>query len=54
MILRIDRIVNRDGVSVEEAKKHLRMREESNLGKWSAMYTVDQKDFGILSIMTSL
>lgn len=43
--LRIDRIVNRDGVSVEEAKKHLRMREESNLGKWSAMYNVDQKDF---------
>ena len=43
--LRIDRIVNRDGVSVEEAKKHLRMREESNLGKWSAMYNVGEKDF---------
>lgn len=43
--LRIDRIVNRDGVSVEEAKKHLCMREDSNLGKWSKMYSVDQKDF---------
>lgn len=43
--LRIDRIVNRDGVSVAEAKTHLRKREDSNLGKWSAMYKIDQKDF---------
>ncbi len=39
--LRIDRIVNRDGVAVEEAKKHLREREETNLGKWKRMYGVD-------------
>jgi predicted cytidylate kinase len=43
--LRIDRIVNRDNVSVEEAKEHLKNREESNLGKWSSMYHVDVSDF---------
>ena len=38
--LRIDRIVNRDGVSVEDAKKHLWEREEANLSKWKRMYGV--------------
>lgn len=38
--LRIDRVVNRDNLSVEEAKKHLREREEANLGKWERMYGV--------------
>lgn len=36
--LRIDRIVNRDNVSVEEAKQHLWQREEANLTKWKRMY----------------
>ena len=36
--LRIDRIVNRDNVSVDEAKQHLRQREEANLSKWKRMY----------------
>lgn len=39
--LRIDRIVNRDNISVEEAKKHLFGREEANVGKWQRMYGVD-------------
>lgn len=38
--LRIDRIVNRDNATVEEAKNHLREREEANLGKWSKLYGV--------------
>ena len=38
--LRIDRVVNRDSLSVEEAKKHLREREEANIGKWERMYGV--------------
>ncbi len=38
--LRIDRVVNRDNLSVEEAKKHLREREEANLEKWKRMYGV--------------
>ncbi len=43
--LRIDRVVNRDNLTVEEAKRHLRNREESNLAKWSRMYGVDPRDF---------
>lgn len=36
--LRIDRIVNRDNLTVEEAKHHLQEREEANLAKWKRMY----------------
>ena len=39
--LRIDRIVNRDNLTVEEAKHHLSEREEINLSKWKRMYHVD-------------
>jgi len=38
--LRIDRVVNRDNLSVEEAKVHLRQREDANIGKWKRMYGV--------------
>jgi len=38
--LRIDRLVNRDNLSVEEAKDHIRMRQETNLTKWKRMYGV--------------
>ena len=37
-VLRIDRIVNRDEISVEEAKEHLFEREDNNRSKWSRMY----------------
>jgi cytidylate kinase len=36
--IRIDRIVNRDQVSVTEAKKHIQGRYQANLEKWSRMY----------------
>lgn len=36
--LRIDRVVNRDNLTVEEAKHHLQEREEANLAKWKRMY----------------
>lgn len=39
--LRIDRVVNRDNLTVEEAKNHLREREITNLTKWKRMYGVD-------------
>lgn len=39
--LRIDRVVNRDNITVEEAKTHLREREDANVGKWKRMYGVD-------------
>jgi cytidylate kinase len=38
--LRIDRVVNRDNISVQDAKDHLFMREEANLSKWKRMYGV--------------
>lgn len=37
--LRIDRVVNRDGLTVEDAKKHIREREKENLEKWIRMYS---------------
>lgn len=36
--VRIDRLVNRDKMAVEEAKKHLKTREEENLKKWGGLY----------------
>lgn len=36
--VRVDRIVNRDNVSVDKAKDHIFEREEKNLGKWTRMY----------------
>ncbi len=36
--VRIDRIVNRDKMTIEEAKLHLKTREEENLKKWEKLY----------------
>lgn len=36
--VRVDRIVNRDEVSVKEAKKHLHERYMNNFTKWQRMY----------------
>ncbi len=36
--LRIDRIVNRDNISVEDAKNHMRLRETENINKWKRLY----------------
>lgn len=38
--LRIDRLVNRDGLSVEQAKQHIKERTEENMDKWKRMYNV--------------
>jgi len=43
--LRIDRVVNRDNLTVDQAKQHLKEREDSNLSKWSKMYNVSEQDF---------
>lgn len=39
--LRIDRLVNRDGLTVEKAKAHINEREQANLTKWKRMYGVN-------------
>lgn len=36
--VRVDRIVNRDNLTVDEAKRHVFERERKNLKKWRAMY----------------
>lgn len=36
--VRIDRVVNRDEVTVEEAKENMQARYDKNLEKWSKMY----------------
>jgi len=36
--VRIDRIVNRDEISVSEAKEHIFKRETENLSKWQRLY----------------
>lgn len=36
--IRIDRLVNRDSVSIEEAKHEIRERDEQNLEKWRRLY----------------
>ena len=36
--VRIDRLVNRDKITVTEAKKHLIQREAENVAKWKRLY----------------
>jgi cytidylate kinase len=36
--IRIDRLVNRRGISIEEAKEDVLMREKRNLDKWRRLY----------------
>lgn len=36
--LRIDRLVNREGLTVEQAKEHLKTREQENILHWQKLY----------------
>lgn len=36
--VRIDRLVNREHMTIEEAKQHIKIREEENLKKWKTLY----------------
>lgn len=36
--VRIDRVVNRDGVSIDQAKHELKERDKQNLEKWRRLY----------------
>jgi len=36
--VRIDRVVNRDHLSVDEAKKYIKQREDENIKKWKTLY----------------
>lgn len=41
--IRIDRLVNREKISVEEAKEEVIEREKNDLNKWRALYARDDK-----------
>lgn len=43
--VRIDRIVNRDKVNVEEAKHHIFDRERKNVEKWRRMYQKEWEEW---------
>lgn len=43
--LRIDRIVNRDDLTVEDTKYHIHERENENLKKWIRMYAHEWNDW---------
>ena len=36
--LRIDRVANRDNISINEAKKYIKAREEGNFIEWKRIY----------------
>lgn len=36
--VRVDRVMNRESVSVEDAKKWIKQREEENIEKWKKLY----------------
>jgi cytidylate kinase len=56
--VRIDRIVNRDMISVDDAKKHVHDREMQNRTKWCSMYAKEWQDWvvtpGTLSSKTEI
>lgn len=37
-VIRVDRVVNRDKLSVDQAKQYIRTREEENIAKWTSIY----------------
>lgn len=44
-MVRIDRIMNRDNVPVEEAKSHIQERTEKNVRKWRRLYAQEWNDW---------
>lgn len=36
--IRVDRLTNRDNLTIQQAKKHIFEREKKNVGKWQKMY----------------
>ncbi len=51
--VRVDRIVNRDEVDVDEAKRHIHNRYKTNLDKWAQMYAQEWKEWVVGSGLVS-
>lgn len=43
--VRVDRLANRDNITITEAKEHIFKREEENLRKWQNMYKKEWKEW---------
>lgn len=43
--IRIDRLVNRKGISIDAAKEEVRKREEGNLEKWRRLYVNNDENW---------
>lgn len=43
--IRIDRVMHRRGISFEEAKEEVRVREQQNLTKWRRLYANNDKNW---------
>ena len=43
--IRIDRLVNRDGLTVSKAKKHIFLRQKKNVSKWRRLYEQEWKEW---------
>lgn len=43
--IRIDRLVNRKGISIEEAKEEIKRREEGHLSKWRRLYAKNDQNW---------
>lgn len=43
--VRIDRLVNRDGISVEQAKHEIKERDSQNLEKWRRLYAENDQNW---------
>ena len=43
--VRVDRIANRDDISIPEAKEHIFAREDKNLAKWVKMYALEWNEW---------
>lgn len=39
--VRVDRVVNRENISIDDAKKWIRQRENENIEKWKKLYGTD-------------
>jgi len=51
--VRAERLAERDGISVEEAKKHIKERDDENRERWKKLYKVDIYDTSIFDVCLS-
>lgn len=43
--IRIDRLINREGLSIEQAKEEVLVREKNDLEKWRRLYAKDESNW---------